>query len=294
MEKVKITYLTIEEIVAKVVNMDYIPDGFSLKEMLSAFTEEAEVDYENAQIDHLPKAQIEPLKTRLEVCKARETLAIMLLKDLEYFLKINPSISGAMRLHGSTGTPRYMLDIIADGMSHKYGITIPVWPTHQAKSSSSTDTPKDVTWENIEIRIRKDNKIAFSHEKGKWADKTFSEIGLLDKRTQQPNHLAGILIGLSIGNKFPPTRTVEGKHKTAMCRLSKLLRTLTGIKSDPFTTFNATAGWKPRFKLTDDRKNADERAKNAAFHIPLDNESPYESFYDETDKLIEKLEKPDP
>ena len=72
------------------------------------------------------------------------------------------------------------------------------------------------------------------------------------------------MIGLSVGKKFPPTGAIKGKHKTAISRLRDPLRKLTGIESEPFTEFNETDGWKPRFKLTDDRRNADDRAKKAA------------------------------
>jgi hypothetical protein len=43
--------LTVEEAVAEMVNMDYIPAGFTLLEMLAAFQEEAEVEYENARLE---------------------------------------------------------------------------------------------------------------------------------------------------------------------------------------------------------------------------------------------------
>ena len=266
MKKVTITYVTIEEAVAKMVNMDYIPDGFTLEEMLSAFAEEAEVDYENSQIDCLPKTQIEPLRTRLEVCKARETLAIMLLKDLEETLKINPSITNHMRLHGSTGKPRYMLEIIADWISHKYGIAIPVWPALHAKPSSSTDTLIDMIWENIEIRIRKDNKIAHSYNSGPWFEKSFADIGLLDKKTQKPNRQGSILIALSMGMKFPDKGNISPKDKTSISKLRSSLKALTGIESDPFIPFTDADGWKPRFKLIDRRKDADERERKTAIH----------------------------
>jgi hypothetical protein len=204
--------------------------------------------------------------------------------------------------------PRYTLESVTDWVAFKHGIGIPEWSSGFVSPSTTTvykydmgipdvssdsvmpstsrDMPNDVTWEDIEIRIRKDNKIAYSHEKGKWKEKTFADIGLLDMRKQQPNHHAGILLGLSKGKKFPPSSVAEGKHKTAICRLGKLLRKLTGIEDDPFTKFNKTHGWKPRFKLTDDRKNADERAKKAVIHTVYDDEKSYDDEDDEGGKFI--------
>ena len=66
MSKSNPSSVTAEEAVARMVNMDYIPEGFTLEDMLSAFREEAEVEHENAQIDRLPGNRIESLKVRLD------------------------------------------------------------------------------------------------------------------------------------------------------------------------------------------------------------------------------------
>jgi len=63
--------ITLEEAVAEMVNMDYIPAGFTLLTIIEAFQEEAEVEYENAGIDRLPEDQITPLKIRMDSCRAR-------------------------------------------------------------------------------------------------------------------------------------------------------------------------------------------------------------------------------
>ena len=91
--------VTAEEAVARMVNMDYIPSGFTLEDMLSAFKEEAEVEHHNAKIDRLPDAQIESLEVRMEACEARRSLAKLLLEDLQnevrnpelFFLKTVPA-----------------------------------------------------------------------------------------------------------------------------------------------------------------------------------------------------------
>jgi hypothetical protein len=79
--------------------------------------------------------------------------------------------------------------------------------------------------------------------------------------------LGGILIGLSRWRKFPQGKEADSKSKTAISRLRISLQQLTGIEEDPFFPFNEGDGWKPRFNLTDDRKNADERAKREAIHV---------------------------
>ncbi|SEQ45779.1 hypothetical protein [Nitrosomonas ureae] len=89
-------------------------------------------------------------------------------------------------------------------------------------------------------------------------------------RKNAPNHIGGILIALSKERKFPTTKRAAAKHKTAISKLRSALVKLTDIKSDPFTPFNEGYGWKPRFKLIDDRRNADERAKREAVHFSME------------------------
>ena len=94
------------------------------------------------------------------------------------------------------------------------------------------------------------------------------------------------MIGLSVGKKFPPTGAIKGKHKTAISRLRDPLRKLTGIESEPFTEFNEADGWKPLFKLTDDRKNADDRVKKAALHERYNDGINYDNEDDKAGKFI--------
>jgi hypothetical protein len=90
------------------------------------------------------------------------------------------------------------------------------------------------------------------------------------RRTNTPNELGGILIGLSNYEKFPPSLPVEPKHKTAISKLRHSLCKLVNLSEDPFAPFNEGDGWRPRFELIDDRRNADERAKNEARFVQFD------------------------
>jgi hypothetical protein len=282
MNKATPSSVTAEEAVARMVNMDYIPEGFTLEEMLAAFCEEAEVEYENAQIDSLPADQIEALRVRVDATKARLSLALLLLEDLREGSR-NTQGTTIVLSQDSSSKPRYTLESVSEWAAFKYGIGIPEWSSDPDSFSTSSDVPVDVTWEDIEIRIRKDNKIAYSHTKGKWKEKTFGEIGLLNRKEQIPNRHAVILIGISHGKKFPTSSTLynkdnnkdSNKAKTAISKLRTSLKALTGIANDPFTMFNKADGWKPRFKLTDDRNNADRRAENAAIHEVYDDTKNY-------------------
>ena len=57
--------ITVEEAVARLINLDYIPTGFTLDEMTSAFLEEAEVEYQNACLDRSAAGQLDALKDRV-------------------------------------------------------------------------------------------------------------------------------------------------------------------------------------------------------------------------------------
>jgi hypothetical protein len=90
-----------------------------------------------------------------------------------------------------------------------------------------------------------------------------------------------------MGRKFP-TENLQGKHKAAISRLRAALRRLTGISADPFRKYNPADGWRPRFQLIDDRRNAEERAKNQAQHVPYDDTRDYQAEDDEAGEWLEQ------
>jgi hypothetical protein len=138
--------VTAEEAVARMVNMDYIPEGFTLEDMLSAFREEADVEHYNAKIDHLPDTQIESLKVRLDACEARESLALLLLKDFQDTAR-NSDDPAIVPSQDSSSKPRYTLDSVSDWATFKYGIGIPEWSSASVDPATSRDAPIGVTWE---------------------------------------------------------------------------------------------------------------------------------------------------
>jgi hypothetical protein len=274
--------ITIDEALARIINMDYIPKGFTLKEMLLAFQEEAEIEYENSRLEGLPQEQMAALELRRDACKARYELYVSLKKDLENEVD-NPEQSEISISRDSSGVIRLTPDSVFYWSAIKYGIGIT-----ECIPDKDTLLPDGITWEDITVKIRAGHRIAYSHKKGKWSEKTFADIGLLNKRTNEPNHQGGILIGLSHGKKFPESISPKAvnKDKAAISKLRTSLLVLTGITDDPFTVFNQQDGWKPRFKLLDDRKNADERAKREAASVAYDDSLNYEQEDDDTDKWL--------
>jgi hypothetical protein len=150
------------------------------------------------------------------------------------------------------------------------------------KVSSDDTLPEDARWEDISIRIWNNNRLAYSYKNSKWQEKTLGDIDLLDKKTQSPSQQAIILFALSQDKKFPPGQTRENKHSKSMTMLGRSLRKLTGLKGSPFKPYNDHDGYKPRFQLKDSRRDADERAKNAAIHVD-DYEPESKDYMDEDD-----------
>lgn len=83
---------------------------------------------------------------------------------------------------------------------------------------------------------------------------------LVDRRRGSVNSQGVILLGMA--QKMPLIRTE--KNAATMTRLRKVFRNHLGIMTDPFETYRQVAGWVPRFKITDKRGAADERAKREA------------------------------
>lgn len=85
-------------------------------------------------------------------------------------------------------------------------------------------------------------------------------LDLVDRRRGTPNSQGGILLGMVQMRKLFRTEA----NAKSVSRLRKIFYKHLGIKDDPFENYRASAGWEPRFKITDNRGAADERAKQEA------------------------------
>jgi len=288
MKKSPPSSITIEEAVSRMVNMDYIPTGFSLIEMTEAFLEEAEVDYHNAKVDRASPEELKIFALRVDVCHSRRLLAIRLLEHIKQELA-NPKTSSLIISPESTSSARLDLKSVADWSEEKYGISIPDWRI--LGDSNDIYSVDDVTehsyeaapsWATVTIKIYKEYSIScFIGKEQKHSH--FRSIGLMGERRNEPNFLGGILLGLSRGVKFPIKTNPECKDKTALSKIRKALKSLTGISEDPFYPINDSDGSKPIFTLIDDRKNADVRAKQRAVHVSYQDVENYqaETRYDD-------------
>lgn len=269
--------VTVEDAVARMVNMDYIPAGFTLTDMTAAFLEDAEAEYHNAKIDHLPLIQIEALKIRIDACKARQSLTQFLLDALRNEIK-NPD-GLIIVTNDDPGIEQHITFDSLTNWASSYGIGS-LGRAYSDSGTDKTDAPaKKISWEDVTIKIYADYRIAyFSDLTGpKGGVMRFQDIGLMGIRKNEPNNLGGILIGLSAKKKFPIGESPANRYAAAISKLRNSLKQLTGLSDDPFY-FNKADGYKPRFKLVDDRRNADERVKGKAQYMSIDDTK---DFYNE-------------
>lgn len=287
-----VSSVTIEEAVALLINLDYIPTGFTLLDMTAAFLEEAEVNHHNATVNHLPASEIAALQIRMDACAARHSLAQSLTSALRNEIGNPDSVIVALNDNSSID-PQLTVESVSIWASN-FGIGFLAWVL--ANNDNDKTDAKDIRWEDVTIKIYKNYRIAYfsgtNGQKGKVV--RFQDIGLMGTRKNKPNDLGSLFITLSKKKKFPEGKNSLPSDKTAISKLRNSLKQLTGLSSDPFSPFNKAEGYKPRFTLIDDRRNADERAKKRAVHLPINDNQDNASENDEApDYEDEYAEAPD-
>jgi hypothetical protein len=272
-----VSSLTIEEAVARMVSLEYLPQGFTVQDMTAAFLEDAEAKYEYAI-----RGNRESQAIRANVCEARHALARALFAAMDYELERGDDSALTVTMD-STGIKRVTTESLSDWASDQFGITAPEWePWYQAPTAQEAPSGTEIRWEDITIKIYADHQIGCLWGNGKTTRTSFIDLGLKGKRKNVPNERGAILIGLSQGRKFPRLKLVKGKDKAAISKLRRSLGKLTGLTSDPLRPYNEADGWLPRFKLIDDRRNADARAKATA--------RGREEMYDDTQEYAQSPE----
>ena len=284
--------ITVEEAVSRMVNLDYIPTGFTLIDMTGAFYETADVVYHNAKVDQLSKEELKVCELRLAICESRHVLATSLLDHLKLDLA-NPETSSLVISPDVSSNVRLELNSVSDWSTENYGISIPEW-IDTSELIEAEVSKVQLTWKDITIKIYNDYRIGCFFGKGESTQSHFRNIGLMGVAKNSPNMLGGVLLGMSAGKKFPKFPKPSGGDKVALTKLRDALKILTGIVEDPFYPINECDGWKPQFTLIDDRRNADERAKNGSTKVSFDDVENYEPetrYYDaepETDDFMDE------
>ena len=266
--------ITIEEAVARMVSLDYLPEGFTVQDITSAFLGVAEAEHENART-----AQRETQAIRAHVCEARHALAQALFAAMECELDRGDD-SMLVSSEDSAGIKRVTTESLSQWASDQFGISAPEW-----EPWNFNPVLEGIRWEDVKIKIGDKYKIGYSVKKGHYKWSTFKQIGLMGIHKIVPNQLGGILIGLSIFGKYPGVRSLRNGDPVAITKLRGSLKAWTGISGEPFSPFNKTDGWKPRFELIDGSSEAEERAMKKFSHVPWedDRDSATEEGQDDDD-----------
>ena len=281
--------VTVEEAVTLMVNMDFVPEGETVQSMTAAFLEDAKVEYENASIHD--EYLIKVLKNRIEACEARHNLVLLLTKSLFEDAVYNEDTLIECSDDSTDENPLVTLDSLYEWAYDRFGIAIPNKDVAILEAEIQSSNTKVPSWEDVTIKIYADYKIGYTLDNIAWKRSSFLDIGLMGKRKLVPNEQGIILIKLSNRIKYPANGSVQGSQRTATSKLRRHLAKLTGLSVDPFLPFNKADGYKPRFTLIDDTRNAAERAKEEAVHVIYDDALQYESEKDEAGDWLKENER---
>jgi hypothetical protein len=263
------TILSLEAAVARMINLDYIPEGFTLLDMTEAFMKEAKKEYERAQFIGLPSDETFRFKYRYKACRARHELASTLLTRLySEFSTADDLGSDTITSISDLGPSVYLENLMA-WAEDQFGISFQQPPIVMTSTAEAQRVPKQ-NWKDITINLYADNYLGYTDFNKKLKKVSFSDMTLMGKRKNEPNNVGGLLIGLSQGIKFPKGISPLDSEKTLISKLRSVLKKLTGIEDDPFYALNQDQGWRPKFNLIDDRNNASKRAKERAVHVAFD------------------------
>jgi hypothetical protein len=98
-------YVSVDEAVARLINLQDLPPGFSLLEMTSAFLEEAEANLHNAKLERPPTVPIHLLERKLTICRLRHELAEKLVDGIRS--ELDTEVPRITLQTGSTATLRW-------------------------------------------------------------------------------------------------------------------------------------------------------------------------------------------
>ena len=98
-------------------------------------------------------------------------------------------------------------------------------------------------------------------------------LNLIDRRRGSLKKQGAILLGMAGGQSKKFLNNTATSQ--AISRLRAVFKTHLYVKADPFHPYRKGAGWEPRFKVSDNRNAADERAKREAIHAPYEDDHPH-------------------
>lgn len=277
MDKQKIEAITIDVAVARMVNLDAIPIDETPYELLDFLCEIAEEEYENAR-GKTSEEHLKVLELLWIAYRERFKFALSLKQALEHEVKC-PKHSRIKVVDQSGGKPLLSVRSVSLWARRYFRMDNIDWQPVQ------TSVKKIERWEDCVIKIYSDYRIGLLKGVEGYSKHSFHDIDLMGKRKYKPNKLGKILIWLSL--KQPTSTFPKGITRKDISNLRDALRQLTGLTGNPFFPLNEKENYIPRFKIINDERNADERAKREAASYEYDDSLAYgevRDFDDEDDE----------
>ena len=143
--------------------------------------------------------------------------------------------------------------------------------TRAAEAGTADKIPQDTgsvealnakAWSDITLRFLKKHFIEISGPDRKF-NVSLDYLGLMNKTEAKPNKSCELLIMMA------HRRKVSSSKKHQISKLRTLLKSKFNLPGDAFQ-FEEQRGYVPNFKVIDDRKAADERAKRDVVRVPFD------------------------
>jgi hypothetical protein len=288
--------LTVDEAVLKFFGMQCDMEHYyqgevyeiSLADVMENNQEDASTDLHNAKVDlEMLKRENNDTPTRIDEAQ-KKILECELKKDKARKLNSNAG-ELSRRLKSEASKSRLgqssilVVDPILSDREGRYHITIEsldafyevlqaelseALPYRVSKNNSynqvTDTTPRaissQINWEDVTIKIYKDLRLGYSHERGNYRTISFREVGLMGKRENDVNALGKLLIDLAQFEGVHSGKATNNKLSSRISKLGRILKDCIGISKPPFKKFNSTDGYVPRFKLINDQSNAENRA----------------------------------
>ena len=165
----------------------------------------------------------------------------------------------------------------------KSALTLTETPQPPLSPLLSFSTVGATCWADITLRLLKDNFVEVGGPDKK-VKVNLDSLRLMNKTEQKTNTSFDLL--LRIGKR--PGVTTANKQRVS--KLRKKLRTSLGTNEDPFSLHGKR--YTSVFKLIDDRKAADERAKADAVHVPYDDTQHYNTSGGDPDRSYDNENDP--
>lgn len=142
--------------------------------------------------------------------------------------------------------------VISDKMGH-WGALLNRASMRTSAISGTGDV--EFEWENVVIKFCSDRSLQIVSNGDDLGIFDLGGTELLDDRTKKLSKSGNILLNFASHASFTRRGAIQATtaDKTFVSKLRSALRAFVGVSSDPFYPFSSGSGWRPRFRVEDQR-----------------------------------------